>query len=129
MSKLPFTLRGRIIRGASYGRRLGFPTANLDRREYRRRDLRVREGVYAGSATVEDSRRSYKAALVVGPKEDRSGLPKIEAYLLGFTGVLYGKRIILSFKKYLRPFLSFKTERELKGQIRKDISKVREVVV
>lgn len=121
------TLVGKVKRGAGYGRKIGFPTANLDRRQYARLRKKPRPGIYAGIASEQGKIRKYKAAIVIGPRE-RGGLPKIEAHLLGFTGVLYGKKIELSLMKYLRGFMSFTGEEKLKGQIIKDTMSARKVV-
>ena len=101
---------------------MGFPTANIDRREYTRKKLKIKFGVYAGLAEVRLKAISYKlkAAIVIGPV-DSSGLPKIEAHLLGFKGNLYGRKIMLFLVKYIRPFRKFKSEKALKLQIKKDI--------
>ncbi len=45
-------ISGKVIYGDRYGKRLGFPTANLDRREYSRRKLKIRFGVYTGWAEI-----------------------------------------------------------------------------
>jgi FAD synthase len=112
-------LSGKVIKGDGYGRKLGFPTANLDRRGYRKRKLKVRFGVYAGHAEV--SSKKYKAGIVIGPL-DKKGLPKIEAHLLEFKGNLYGMYIHLYIHKYIRSFRKFKTEQELIRQIKKDLN-------
>lgn len=118
------TIIGKAKKGAGYGRKIGFPTVNLDRRQYSRLRRKPLPGIYAGTARIVGKIKKYKAAIVIGPPE-RSGLPKIEAHLLGFTGVLYGKRVELSLIKYLRNFMSFTTEETLKGQIVKDIRATR----
>ena len=121
------TISGKVIKGLGYGRKIGFPTINLDRREYRRLNLRIREGIYAGTAHIQKTGRRFKAAIIVAQR-DRRGLPKIEAYLLGFTGVLYGKKVELSFMKYVRHFMSFRSESALKTQILKDIARVDKII-
>jgi riboflavin kinase/FMN adenylyltransferase len=143
------TIVGRVIYGKKYGRKLGFPTANLDRRDYVRRKLKIKLGIYAGYAVIgekttfprpsphhfgyaqgdpeldrmgqEGREHERKAAIVIGPIDNR-GLPKIEAHLLNFKGNLYGKKVILSLGKYIRSFREFKNEGELKKQIQKDIA-------
>lgn len=115
-------IQGRVIRGDGYGRTIGFPTANLDRRDYVRRKLNLKFGVYAGTATL-PSGKSYRAGIVIGPRDLR-GLPKIEAHLIGFAGNLYGKRLVLEVGRFLRPFRKFKDVEVLKKQIKRDIKKI-----
>lgn len=122
-----YTISGKVIKGAGYGRKIGFSTANLDSRQYARLRKKPRLGIYAGTACILGKARKYKTAIVIGPRE-RSGLPKIEAHFLGFTGVLYGREIELSLMKYLRKFMSFTKEEKLKGQIIKDIQLTRKII-
>lgn len=127
--ELGIMLSGRVIKGDGYGRKLGFPTANLDRRDYSRRKLKIKFGIYAGIASCQLRPTSglYKAAIVIGPVDNR-GLPKIEAHLIGVKGNLYGKKISLQLVKYLRPFRKFKSEKALKAQIQKDILIIKKFV-
>jgi len=124
------SIRGTVVRGDQYGRVLGFPTANVDRRQYVRQKMDMQLGVYAGWAEIAGSSRqptarNYKAGIVIGPI-DKRGLPKIEAHLIGFTGNLYGKKITLSLKKFMRPWKNFKGMEELKAQIKKDIKTIKQ---
>lgn len=118
-------VKGKVVQGDNYGRTIGFPTANIDRRQYRRLGLQIRHGVYAGTATL-PSGREYLAGIVVGPN-DNKGLPRLEAYLIGFKGNLYGKNLIFTLKKYLRTFKKFSTERQLKQQIKQDIQTIKKL--
>ncbi len=119
-------IEGRVVRGDGYGKKLGFPTANLDRREYSRKKMKVDLGVYAGTATLPGG-QICKAGIVIGPLDKRK-LPKLEAYLIGFSGSLYGQKIILHLYKFLRPFRSFKDESGLKRQIAEDVRRVEKLV-
>ena len=112
-------ISGRVIRGDNFGKVLGFPTANLDRRQYQRRHLKIRFGVYCGQARL-PSGRKYRAAIVIGPK-DRRGLPKLEAHLLGFKGDLYGLYLNIYLNIYLRPFKKYPSIEQLRRQIKKDL--------
>lgn len=119
-----FTVSGKVTRGARVGRQLGFPTANLDRIEYMKRKLQIPFGVYTGTATILKSKKTYRAGIVIGPR-DKRGLPKIEAHLLDFSGILYGKKLRLSITSYLRRYKIFKSEATLKKTITGDLQKVR----
>ena len=122
-----FTLRGRVIEGLHYGRALGYPTANLDKAGYVKMGEAIPAGVYAGTVTLLDEKKIFKAGIVIGPNE-KDGLPKIEAHLLDFTGNLYGRNIELTLMVYLRPYHNFKGEDALKEQISTDIEAVRKAI-
>ena len=121
---MTINIKGKVIHGDHFGKVLGFPTANLDRREYLRKKLKIKFGVWAGTASTPSA--TYKAALVIGPLDNRR-LPKIEAHLIGFKGKLYGKRIGIALKKYIRPFRKYKSIRDLKLAIAKDIVKINQI--
>lgn len=135
-----YQVSGRVIHGAQYGRKLGFPTANLDRRSFSRRKMKVRLGIYAGRAQIISNfqfpisnknpkskilnPKSYLAAIVIGPIDERH-LPKLEVHLLNFKGNLYSKKLAITLQKYIRQFKKFKNEEKLKKQIKKDIDQVK----
>ncbi len=119
-------ISGKVLHGQHYGKTLGFPTANLDRRDYSRRGLKIKLGIFAGWAEL-PSRKKYCAAIIIGPL-DKTGLPKIEAHLLNFKGNLYGKKIIISLQKYIRPFRKFYSADVLKKQIRQDLKVINKLL-
>lgn len=106
-----YLIKGIVIRGDGYGRKIGFPTVNLqveqDTEEF------PREGVYAGMASLDGA--EYRAGIVIGPKN------KTEAHLIGWNGNAYGKEVTLQVKKFIREYKKFNTEEELIIQIKKDL--------
>lgn len=105
-----YTISGVVIKGDGYGRKIGFPTVNL---ENSHTEEFPPHGVYAGIATLEG--KEYKAGIVIGPGD------RIEAHLVGYAGDAYGKKVILKINKFLREYKNFDTEEELIIQIKKDI--------
>jgi riboflavin kinase/FMN adenylyltransferase len=122
------TFSGTVVHGDGYGRRLGFPTANIDRRHWSRLAKKPRLGVYAGLVTVEHTGHTRQAAIVVGPL-DRRGLPKLEAHILDFQGSVYGKKLTFQLVRYLRSFKKYHTEQELVEAISQDIKQVKNLTV
>ena len=104
-----YTVSGTVVKGAGYGKKLGFPTVNLATET---KELPP-QGVYAGTAELEGEK--YRAGIVIGPGE------KIEAHLIGYEGDAYGKEVTLELNKFLRDFKKFDTEEELIIQIKKDL--------
>ncbi|MES2315344.1 MAG: riboflavin kinase [Patescibacteria group bacterium] len=101
-------ISGTVVKGDGYGRKLGFPTANLETK-----DPLPPAGVYAGSATLEN--KNYRAGILINPNG------KVEAHMIGFDGDAYGKQVTLMTEKFLREYKKFDTEAELITQITKDI--------
>lgn len=120
----PYCLRGEVVAGDKRGRYLGFPTANVlpDKGA-----LVPGRGVYAGHIRVGDE--SYGACTNVGiaPTFDRRD-SRVEAYLLGYEGNLYGKVVDVTFIERLRPEKRFSGLEELKEQIARDVTHAQKVV-
>jgi len=118
----PYALCGIVIKGEGLGRKLGFPTANLDVTGL----LVPPPGVYAVEARLANAR--YGAAVNIGHRPTvRSADPQlhVEAHLLDFDGDLYGQALELVFLKKLRDEKKFPTPAALRAQIAEDISETR----
>ncbi len=95
----PYALTGEIVQGDRRGRDLGFPTANLAAPQER---LLPANGVYVCRATL--GAETWGAVTNVGTRptfDDRS--PTVEAFLLDFSGDVYGRTMTLEFLRRLRP--------------------------
>jgi riboflavin kinase/FMN adenylyltransferase len=119
-----YSLRGRVVHGAQRGRKLGFPTANLEVCDH---CLIPAYGVYATTVTLEGKR--YGAATNVGmrPSFD-NGAPSVEAFLLDFDQDLYGCELDLAFVRRLRPELRFENVQALIDQMDDDVAQTRRVL-
>ncbi|MEI7709430.1 MAG: riboflavin kinase [bacterium] len=104
-----YEISGKVVKGDQYGRKLGFPTVNLETK-----DALPSAGVYSGTAILEE--KTYRAGILINPDG------KVEAHLIGYDGDAYGKQVTLKTNKFLRDFKKFNTEEELIIQITKDIS-------
>ncbi len=119
----PWTLTGEVVRGDQRGRTLGMPTANLTM-------VRVPgvppEGVYAGIVSRADGSR-HAAAVSLGrrPTFYADSHELCEAYLLDFSGDLYGEVITVELTHFLRGQERFDNLDELIEQMRADVVAVR----
>ncbi|MHB8871200.1 MAG: riboflavin kinase [Candidatus Doudnabacteria bacterium] len=120
-----YFISGRVVKGDGYGRKIGFPTANIDRKEYLRKKMNIPFGVYAGLVSLEN--KVYKAGIVIGPK-DHKGYPKLEAHLIGFKRDIYGKRLVFRIEKFLHKFKKYASEEDLKKGISKDTSRIKKLI-
>ena len=114
----PYALRGTVIQGEQLGRKLGFPTANLDVTGL----LTPPPGVYAAEAQLAGA--SHRAAVNIGHRPTvRSADPQlhVEAHLLDFNGDIYGQALELVFLKRLREEKKFPGTEALRAQIAEDI--------
>ena len=109
----PPEVDGIVVEGDARGGTLGFPTANLAAEP----DLLVpRHGIYAGFAA------GHRAAISIGTNPHYGGDElRIEAFLLGFAGDLYGQRLIVELWRRLRDERAFGSEQELVEQIAHDV--------
>ena len=118
-----YTLRGHVIHGAALGRKLGFPTANIEPDEPMQ--LLPLNGVYEVTATLEG--KQYKGVLNVGtkPTVTGEGHRTVELYIIDFEDNIYGCNIEVSFVRRLREERRFSSLDELKAQIAKDVASVK----
>ncbi|HSJ25021.1 MAG TPA: bifunctional riboflavin kinase/FAD synthetase [Longimicrobiales bacterium] len=100
----PYSVTGTVVRGEGAGRKLGFPTANLDVGSSDK--LIPREGIYAVRAALRD--RIVDGVLHLGPRPTFAGLPpSVELHIFDFDGDLYGHRIRVDFIERIRDIAAF----------------------
>jgi len=118
----PYNVRGSVVHGAKRGRALGFPTVNLALPTER---LLPRDGIYAVWAEMGEGRFKAAATLGVRPTFESGGSRILEAYLLDFSGELYGEEVEVAFVKRLRDEIAFASPAELSAQIARDVEETK----
>lgn len=122
----PHEVRGVVQRGDGRGGpELGFPTANVAVSE---RICLPGDGVYAGTFTGADG-VERGAAISVGRRPTfyaESGLLLLEAYILDFSGDLYGQSAKVRFSHHLRGQERFDSVDDLIAQMHRDVEATRE---
>jgi riboflavin kinase/FMN adenylyltransferase len=121
----PHQLRGPVVHGDHRGAtELGFPTANVAIPEGM---CLPAAGIYAGWYDRPDGSR-WEAAVSVGRRPTFYGAEGellVEAFLLDFSGDLYGEEAHVSFVAHLRDELAFESADALIEQIGRDVAETR----
>lgn len=119
----PFFIQGKVVKGNSLGRELGYPTANIDVNDSQK--LLPRNGVYAVLVRLDDKVYEGMLSLGVRPTIDPSGNRRVvEVNLFGFNGDIYGRTMKVAFLEWLRCEKKFGSLDELKEQIAIDKQEV-----
>jgi riboflavin kinase/FMN adenylyltransferase len=110
---------GKVIKGKSRGKELGFRTANV------RLHKAIAEGVYVSECKV--GRNMYKAVSFVGAAETFGETEVFaETYIFDFDKDIYGKWISVRLLKKIRGSKKFKSKEELIEAIERDVTEARE---
>ncbi len=115
-----FTLSAKVVPVDKRGRKLGFPTANLD---IKPGQALPGNGVYA-TVTHIDNKQSISVTYIGTRPTFGKGEKNVETHLLNYEGNLYGKELKVEFIDRLRDEKHFASPQELKSQIKKDIKRV-----
>lgn len=117
----PYTLRARVVQGHGRGKKMGYPTVNLDVQQ-----LLPAQGVYAGRALVEGA--WHPAAISVGTNPTfGQNQVSVEAFLLDFSGDAYDTSIDLALDQWIRDQQSLASMDALTRRIAIDVQTVRRV--
>jgi riboflavin kinase/FMN adenylyltransferase len=118
-------VEGVVVRGDRRGREIGFPTANLLCGRYAAIPA---DGVYA-ARLVRRGGETLPTAVSIGSNPTFSGRERrVEAFVLDFSGDLYGERIALDFVAHLREMRRYDGVEPLVAQIHEDVAHTRAVL-
>jgi riboflavin kinase/FMN adenylyltransferase len=117
----PYAVAGRVLRGATHGRALGYPTIALSLPRDR---ILPRDGIYAVRLELGDHRLAAAASLGVRPAV-AGGDRILEAYLLDFAAQSEADGAVVAFAKRLRDEIAFASPAELSAQIARDVEETR----
>lgn len=115
----PYSLTGEVVRGFQEGRRLGFPTANIDLSASEK--LIPANGAYAVLVRIEGDDRVYRGMMDIGNRPTFCGIKRsYEVNIFDFMGDIYGKRVSVSFMHFIRTEQKFESVDALKAQLEND---------
>lgn len=114
-----YFFEGKVIEGKKLGRALGFPTANIEISTAEK--LIPGIGIYAVEAQLKDEPNLLKGMMSIGFRPTIGGTPKtIEVNIFNFDRDIYGKKVRVFVKYFLRDEIKFPGLDALKVQMKKD---------
>ena len=119
-----WTIVGRVLKGEKKAREIGFKTANMSVNSF----CDICYGVYAVLVQLpeEISNKIFYGIANYGVKPTfMKKIPILEVHIFNFSEEIYGKKIKVSFLKFIRKEKRFESVEKLKDQIIKDIKQVK----
>jgi riboflavin kinase/FMN adenylyltransferase len=117
-----YSLSGIVVKGDGRGKKLGFPTANIDISSQKK--LIPSNGVY--EVLVFHSKGKYKGAMNIGTRPTFGLTQKtIEVFILDFDKNIYGERLKVEFVRRIRDEQKFNSVDELIKQMEKDVGLIK----
>mgnify|MGYP001262857975 FL=1 len=114
-----WTIQGIVKKGRQVGKKIGFPTCNIDIKDY----VLAKPGVYAVKVLRKNSTKYIKGIANLGyrPTFNQNKI-LLEVHLFNFSGNLYNKLLSVEFLKFIRKEKKFKNVNQLRAQIKKDLN-------
>ena len=112
-------IEGNVQKGRQVGKKIGFPTCNIDIKDY----VLAKPGVYAVKVLRKNNSKYIKGIANLGyrPTFNQKKI-LLEVHLFNFSGNLYNKYLSVEFLKFIRKEKKFKNVNQLKAQITKDLN-------
>jgi riboflavin kinase/FMN adenylyltransferase len=113
-----WSIEGIVQKGRQQGKKIGFPTCNIDIKDY----VIAKPGVYAVKVKRKNSNKPLKAIANLGyrPTFNQKKI-LLEVHIFNFSGNLYNKYLSIEFTKFIRKEKKFKNVNQLRKQIQTDL--------
>jgi riboflavin kinase/FMN adenylyltransferase len=113
-----WSIEGKVQKGRQLGKKIGFPTANMDIKDY----VLGCPGVYAVRAKMTKSSKYIKGIANLGYRPTFNGKKiLLEVHLFNFSRNIYNKYLTVEFLKFIRKEKKFRNIDQLKKQIKADL--------
>ena len=114
-----WAIEGIVQKGRQVGKKIGFPTCNMDIKDY----ILAKPGVYAVRVLRKNSSKFIKGIANLGyrPTFNQKKI-LLEVHLFNFSGNLYNKYLSVEFLKFIRKEKKFNNVNQLKSQIKIDLN-------
>jgi len=121
----PYSISGHVMHGDKRGRKIGFPTANLDVADL----AHPPAGIYAVRAKLEADGTLWNGAAYLGFRPTFQGRTMVlETHMLDANPDLYNQRLEIQFVKRVREDRAYRSAEELAEQIAKDCVAARKIL-
>ena len=116
-------IEGNVQKGRQVGKKIGFPTCNIDIKDY----VLAKPGVYAVKVLRKNNSKYIKGIANLGyrPTFNQKKI-LLEVHLFNFSGNLYNKYLSVEFLKFIRNEQKFKNADQLRTQIKADLKIAKE---
>ena len=113
-----WSIEGTVQKGRQQGKKIGFPTCNIDIKDY----VISKPGVYAVKVKRKNSNKYLKAIANLGyrPTFNQKKI-LLEVHIFNFSGNLYNKYLSIEFTKFIRKEKKFNNVNLLRKQIQSDL--------
>ena len=113
-----WSIEGIVQKGRQQGKKIGFPTCNIDIKDY----VISTPGVYAVKVRQKNSNKYLKGIANLGyrPTFNQKKI-LLEVHIFNFSGNLYNKYLSVEFIKFIRKEKKFNTVNQLRKQIQSDL--------
>jgi len=113
-----WSIEGVVKKGRNMGKKIGFPTCNIDIENY----VIARPGVYAVKVNIPNNNKILKGIANLGyrPTFNQKKI-LLEVNIFNFSRNLYNKKLTVKFIKFIRGEKKFKGIDQLKKQIKLDL--------
>ena len=114
-----WSIEGIVQKGRQIGKKIGFPTCNIDIVDY----VLAKPGVYAVKVLKKNNSKYLKGIANLGYRPTFSQKKiLLEVHLFNFSGNLYNKYLSVEFLKFIRKEKKFKNVNQLRSQIKTDLN-------
>ena len=116
--KRKWSIEGIVQKGRQQGKKIGFPTCNIDIKDY----VIAKPGVYAVRVYKKNKKSYLKGIANLGYRPTfKQKKILLEVHIFNFSGNLYNKHLSVEFIKFIRKEKKFKNIDELRKQINSDL--------
>ena len=118
-----WSIEGIVEKGRQQGKKIGFPTCNIDIKDY----IIAMPGVYAVKVRSKSKRLNLKGIANLGyrPTFNQKKI-LLEVHIFNFSGNLYNKHLSVEFIKFIRKEKKFKNVSQLRKQIKSDLKSAKQ---